>query len=315
MTARPETMPAAPAAPSMSASAKRRVATAVVLSALAVFAWVASVRKMDGMGMDDRFSVGTFGFFIVLWVVMMAAMMFPSVWPTVALYGTVARSRAAVGVRAGVSSASFVAGYLASWAAYGVLGFGLLEIASRSGLGDLSDAQLARYVVAPVALAAAVYQVVPFKQACLRHCRGPFSFLLAHWRGGVAGAARMGALHGAYCVGCCWMLMLVLLALGTMSITWMAVVSVAIAVEKLAPRRFGRLATGLLTGGLVVLAVVSLARPSSLPGVGGMSDMDDKSPAMTTNDMGGTPAPRSTSGTKPSMGSGQQMDATTTTTK
>jgi len=304
--------PAAPAAQSLSASAKRRLATAVVLSALAVLAWVASVHQMDRMGMDDRFSVGTFGFFVVLWVVMMAAMMFPSVWPTVALYGLIARNRASVGVRAGVASASFVTGYLASWAVYGLLAFGALELAARSGLGDLSDAQLARYVVAPVALAAAAYQVVPLKQACLRHCRGPFSFLLAHWRDGASGAVRMGAIHGAYCVGCCWMLMLVLLALGVMSITWMAVVSVAIAVEKLAPRRFGRVASGLLTSGLVVLAVVALARPSSLPGVAGMSRMNDKSPTMTTNDMGSTPTARSNSGSKTS---GQQMGATTTTMK
>jgi predicted metal-binding membrane protein len=307
-----EAAPAQPPASGLSASTRRRLATAVVLSVLAVFAWIVSIRQMNGMGMSGRFSVGTFGFFIVLWVVMMAAMMFPSVWPTVALYGTIARNRAAVGVRAGVASSSFVIGYLASWAAYGVLAYGVLELATHTRLGDLSDEQLARYVVAPVALAAAIYEFVPFKQACLRHCRSPFSFLLAHWRDGASGALRMGAIHGAYCVGCCWMLMLVLLALGLMSITWMVIVSIAIATEKLAPRRFGRAASAVLTAGLVVLAVVALVRPSGLPGVGGMSEMNDQAPAMMSNDMNGTP----TTGSNSDMNGGdQQMGATTTAMK
>ena len=111
---------------------------------------------MAGMGMDDRLSVGSFGFFIALWVVMMAAMMFPSVWPTLSLYGTIVRSRATTGARAGVASAAFVGGYLASWAAYGLLAFGVLEVVSLAGLGGLSDTELARYVVAPVAIAAAL---------------------------------------------------------------------------------------------------------------------------------------------------------------
>ena len=254
----------------LSATARRRIATATVLGVLAVVAWVASVRQMNGMGMDDRFSVGSFGFFVGLWVVMMAAMMFPSVWPTLSLYGTIMRNRATTGARAGVASGAFVVGYLASWTAYGLLAFGALEIASRSGLGGLSDVELARHVVAPVAFAAALYQLAPLKQACLRHCRGPFSFLLAHWRDGLAGAVRMGAFHGGYCVGCCWMLMLVLLAAGLMSVTWMAIVSVAIAVEKLTPIRSTWLPSTLLGVGLAALGLLALIRPTLLPGVYGM---------------------------------------------
>ena len=126
-------------------------------------------------------------------------------------------------------------------------------------------------MVAPVALAGAVYQIAPFKQACLRHCRGPLHFFLEHWRDGSRGAFVMGARHGVYCVGCCWMLMLVLLALGVMSVTWMVVVSVAIAVEKLAPAGWARRAGGVLTVGLAALALLALVKPSWLPGVGGMS--------------------------------------------
>jgi len=259
-------------APDVSAASRRRFGTAIVFGCLAVAAWVASVGRMNEMRMGGRFSVGSFGFFVVLWVLMMAAMMFPSVWPAVAVYGLVIRRRASAGVHATWRSAAFVAGYLGSWAAFGLVAFALLSIVRAAGLDTLSGDELGRYVVAPVALAAAFYEVVPFKRACLRHCRGPLSFFLAHWRDGARGAVGMGARHGAYCVGCCWMLMIVLVALGTMSVTWMAVVSLAIAVEKLAPARWGRLASGFLLVGLVALAVVALARPSWLPGVGGMSE-------------------------------------------
>jgi predicted metal-binding membrane protein len=270
VSAHQETAGVSTGATKLSPTARRRVATATVLGALAVVAWLASVNQMAGMGMDDRFSVGSFGFFVGLWVVMMAAMMFPSVWPTLSLYGMIMRNRSTTGARAGAASAVFVSGYLASWTGYGLLAFGALEIASRSGLGSVSDEHLARYLVAPVALAAALYQLAPLKQACLRHCRGPFSFLLAHWRDGLRGAARLGAIHGGYCVGCCWMLMLVLLAVGVMSIAWMAIVSLAIAVEKLTPTRSTWLPSTLLAVGLAALGLIALIRPTVLPGVHGM---------------------------------------------
>ena len=279
MSVHQETAGAGVGTATLSPTTRRRIATAAVLGVLAVVAWLASVRQMHGMGMDDRFSVGSLGFFVGLWVVMMAAMMFPSVWPTLSLYGTIIRSRATTGARAGVASGAFVGGYLASWTAYGLLAFGVLEVVSLAGLGGLSDTELARYVVAPVAIAAALYQLAPLKQACLRHCRGPFSFLLAHWRDGLRGAVRMGAIHGGYCVGCCWMLMLVLLAVGLMSITWMAIVSIAIAVEKLTPTRSTWLPSTLLGVGLATLGLLALIRPSLLPGVHGMHD---KAPAMQT---------------------------------
>jgi len=260
--------------------AARRVVAAVVLGALAVGAWFASVDRMQGMDMGgSRFTVGSFGFFVVLWVLMMAAMMFPSVWPAVAMYSLVLRRRAAARPRL-LEPGTFVAGYLVSWTIFGLAAFGLLAIARRSGLDTLSTDHLARYGVAPVAFAAAVYQVVPLKRVCLKHCRGPLSFFIQHWRSGSRGALTMGIRHGSYCVGCCWLLMLVLLALGVMSITWMVVVSVAIAVEKLTPVRFAVLGSGLLTAGLLALGIVALARPSWLPGIdrgmgmsGGGADM------------------------------------------
>jgi len=262
--------------PIASPAGQRRLVAVVVLGALAVIAWVASVGRMDTMSIGSRFSVGSLGFFVVLWVLMMAAMMFPSVWPVVAMHTLVISRRRGAGARPLGRSVAFVSGYLGAWTAFGLIAFGLLWVARAAGLDSLSDSELARYGVAPTALAAALYQVVPLKRACLRQCRGPLSFFIEHWREGFRGALRMGLRHGAYCVGCCWLLMAVLLALGVMSITWMAVVSVAIAVEKLAPLRWARRASGALTVGLVAVAVVALARPSWLPGVGsGMGTMDD----------------------------------------
>lgn len=246
------------------------MATAIVLGCLTIGAWSASVGRMNGMDMGGRFSVGSLGFFVVLWVLMMAAMMFPSVWPAVAMYGLVIRRRASTGSHSLARSATFVTGYVGAWTAFGLSAFGLLAVARTAGLDTLSNEELSRYVVAPAALAGALYQVAPFKQACLRHCRGPFSFFLEHWREGARGAFVMGARHGAYCVGCCWMLMLVLVALGVMSVTWMVVVSFAIAVEKLAPAGWARHASGVLTVGLATLALVALVKPSWLPGVGGI---------------------------------------------
>src|SRR5207248_5978406 len=187
----------------------------------------------------------------------------------VAIHGLVLRRRAAEGTNSLARSATFVAGYVGSWTAFGLGAFGLFAVARAAGLDTLSHGELSRYVVAPVALAGALYQVVPFKQACLRQCRGPLSFFLEHWRDGARGAFAMGARHGTYCVGCCWMLMVVLLALGVMSVAWMAVVSVAIAIEKLAPARWARPASGLLTVGLASLALVALAEPGWLSHVGG----------------------------------------------
>jgi predicted metal-binding membrane protein len=250
--------------------ARRRLVTAGVFGSLAVAAWVATVSKMNGAAMDGgRFSVGSFGFFVALWVLMMGAMMFPSVWPAVAVYGLVARRRTAAGAQRVVHSAAFVGGYLGCWALTGLAAFGLLATVRAFGLEGVSPVALARYGVAPVALLAAVYEATPFKRLCLRQCRGPLAFFMSHWRDGIRGALAIGARHGAYCVGCCWMLMLVLLSLGAMSVTWMAAVSVAIAVEKLAPAAFARHADRLLIAGLVALALIAAVKPGWLPGMGG----------------------------------------------
>ena len=116
-----------------------------------------------------------------------------------------------------------------------------------------------------VLLAAAAYEVTPFKHVCLSRCRSPLGFLMGSWRDGLAGAVTMGSEAGAWCVGCCWALMASLFALGVMSITWMAFVTGLIALEKVLPWR--RLATGAIATALVVLGLMTIVAPQALPGL------------------------------------------------
>ncbi len=245
--------------------------TELLLVLGAVPLWAVSVWWMHAMDMQGRFDAGALAPFLVMWVVMMGAMMLPSVAPAVGVHRRVMRRRALGGANTTGWSAAFVTGYLAAWTAVGVVAFAALRLLS-AGLGDLSDADLARRVIAPTALAAAIYQATPLKRTCLRRCRSPFDFLLSRWREGRAGALRMGIEHGAYCVGCCVMLMAVLVAFGAASVTWMALVAAAIAGEKLLPPR---LVGGgvLLAVALAVLGLVALVEPSLLPGLGGMGDI------------------------------------------
>ena len=135
-----------------------------------------------------------------------------------------------------------------------------------------------RWVAGATLLVAAVYELTPLKDVCLGKCRSPLGFLLGSWRDGPVGSLQMGARHGAWCIGCCWALMLSLFALGVMSIAWMAFVAGLIAFEKLIPWR--RAATYGTAGVLLVLGVLLLAAPGTLPGLtipgsGAMSQMSD----------------------------------------
>ena len=184
--------------------------------------------------------------FLALWAVMMTAMMAPSVYPTVRLFAAVRTSRAAFGVRPAPVWA-FVAGYLAVWTAFGLPVYLVL---SAGPMGMFTST----WRGAALAIAGA-YQLSPWKGGCLAHCRSPLVFLTHTWRDGAAGAIVMGAHHGAYCVACCWGLMLVLLALGAMNVGWMAAVAAFIFVEKVLPGgpTIGRiLGTAMLLVGLAV---------------------------------------------------------------
>lgn len=158
---------------------------------------------------------------------MMAAMMLPSLVPTVLLFGTVTKSRTAVGFPA-VPSLVFVAGYFLAWAALGAL------VGAGAHFVPM-DVQLRRYAAAGALFVGGIYQLTALKARCLDHCRSPMHFFMGAWRDGPLGALRLGAHHGLYCVACCWGLMASLIALGMMRPLWMVAIGVIIFVEKTIP--------------------------------------------------------------------------------
>jgi predicted metal-binding membrane protein len=160
---------------------------------------------------------------------------------------------------------AFVGGYLVAWTGAGVLFYAVFELVRSADIGFLAWDEGGRYVAGGVILAAAAYQLTPLKDACLRRCRSPLMFILHSWKPGSLGAIRMGVEHGLWCVGCCWALMAALLALGVMSIGWMALIAAFIAIEKLLPWRVA--ASGIVTAGLAVLAIGVLASPEDVPGL------------------------------------------------
>jgi predicted metal-binding membrane protein len=201
----------------------------VLLAAVAAGCWAVLFALGDEMPMGV-------GLWLGAWTAMMAAMMLPSAAPLVLLYGR--RSNP-------VDSGLLMAGYVTVWAAVGVAAYEL-----DMWLPDPGDG-----AVATVLILAGLYQLTPLKHACLQRCRSPLDFLVTRWRKGPLGAVRLGAEHGAYCVGCCWALMVVLVVAGAMSIAWVVAIGVAVAAEKLLPGGpiLGRIAgIGLMTAALVV---------------------------------------------------------------
>ncbi|MDE3133175.1 MAG: DUF2182 domain-containing protein [Acidobacteriota bacterium] len=192
---------------------------------------VAAMHSMMGNS-GAGFSLAGMAVFTAAWTVMMAAMMLPSATPMIALCGTVARRRGPDrSVRAVVA---FALSYVVLWALTGIpvyaaaLGIDALERSHRWAAG------LAPYTVAATLLAAGAYQFSALKRTCLANCRNPLSFLAAHWRPGLTGAARAGLLHARSCLGCCAPLMVVLVAAGGMGLAWVLLIAAAVALEKLA---------------------------------------------------------------------------------
>jgi predicted metal-binding membrane protein len=175
---------------------------------------------------------------LAMWWVMMIAMMVPSAAPVVLLYARVLRHNHARGDTAGalVPTASFAAGYLAVWLLFSGLAVAVQFALERAGLLDgMMMWPTSRGLTGGLLIAAALYQLSPLKSACLGHCRSPVEWLARNWRSGRAGAVRMGVQHGAYCLGCCWALMLLLFAGGVMNLVWIAGLAGLVLLEKLTP--------------------------------------------------------------------------------
>lgn len=244
------------------------LAVVAVLLAIAAAAWVSTAVRMAGMDAGLWTYPTDVGLYITTWIVMLAAMMFPSMAPMVLAYERTAPSDRAPRTAVGMTGV-FVAGYLALWSAAGLMAYALLRLGTALDSRPFTGGAAGRYVAAGVILAAVAYELAPPKRACLDMCCAPFTFLRESRHDGSAGALRTGLKCGAWCVGCCWALMAALFALGVMSLTWMILISVLIMADKLLPSR--RLATFGVASVLAALAIGLLvgAPISTMSGHGG----------------------------------------------
>lgn len=246
-----------PAAPALEALLRRdRRLTAAGLSVLVALAWIHTVAGA-GMGMDAwqmtslvlfphaapamaaaPWSPALFGLVAAMWWTMMIAMMTPSAAPTILLYARVHRHAQRAGQWASPApTAAFAAGYLAAWLGFSLAATVLQYALEASGLlAMMGMGSRSRWLSAAVLVAAGLYQFSPLKDACLSSCRSPSAFLSRYWRPGAAGAFALGLRHGAYCLGCCWILMLLLFVGGVMNLVWIAGLAVLVMAEKWLPR-------------------------------------------------------------------------------
>lgn len=246
-------------------SASRNVVLGLLL-ALAAAAWavIAWQRAMMDAGMAT--ASPTMGMraplFLAIWVVMMVAMMFPATAPMILTFHRIQNARRERR-EAVVSTWIFVAAYMLIWTLAGAAAFALAlaaeAVAVRTALPSAASARIGGAIV----VMAGLYQLTPAKDFCLSKCRTPVGFIMTSWRDGAAGAMRMGLLHGAYCLGCCWLLFAILFPLGIMNIAAMALVTLIIFAEKALP--WGRLASRATAAALVAYGALIVAIPTLLP--------------------------------------------------
>src|SRR5262245_5973741 len=236
-----------------------------LLLALAAAAWAVLVWQHADATMDMTASV-TLGprvpLFLAIWVVMMVAMMFPTALPMILTFYTVQagnrRPRDAFG-----TTWVFVAAYLLVWACAGMLAYaGMLAVQTPSARLTLSPTMTAQ-IGCVIIIVAGIYQLTPLKDVCLSKCRMPIDFIVTSWRDGATSAFEMGLLHGAYCLGCCWLLFVILFPLGIMNIGAMAAVTLVIFAEKTLP--WPRLAPYATAGVLVLYGALVITSPQLLP--------------------------------------------------
>lgn len=267
----PEFVPSTHATHSVGASWRNRgtLLTAAVLAAVAAAAWAALVLSPRDGTMDDMadtMPAGAPGMatldpaeaaaFLVAWLVMMAAMMLPSATPMITLARATSTGSPA---RRAAYTVAFSSGYLLVWGAVGVFVYVAQQLTAgvAGSIPSVRDAW--PLIVALVVAGAGLYQFSPLKDACLGQCRSPISFIMTRWRSGIRGGLDLGIRHGAYCLGCCWGLMAVLVVAGAMGLAWVALIALVVFVEKLLPG--GRRAARLTGAGLLVLAAAIAARP------------------------------------------------------
>ncbi|MDI3341286.1 MAG: DUF2182 domain-containing protein [Sphaerobacter sp.] len=247
---------------------------AVILGVLLVLAAVAwGILIWQGRSASDEAAMGGMGLtmgmgallFLTIWVVMMVAMMFPTAAPMILTFAQVHAGRRARG-QGYVPTWIFVGGYLAVWSLVGVVAYGAAVGVTNLATGNMWLMDHAARIGGAVLILAGLYQLSPLKRACLAKCRTPLAFVLGSWRDGARGALRMGVEHGSYCLGCCWLLFVILFPLGLMNVAVMATVTVLIFAEKALPigPRLGQLAAAVL----IAYGALALAMPELLPTTG-----------------------------------------------
>jgi len=221
---------------------RERLVIGVCLAAMVLVAWSyllhskAAMRDMDmpGMVMPDLHEWGMTAILLlfVMWAVMMVAMMVPSAAPMILAFLTINRRRQAT-ARPLVPAGIFVLGYLTIWTAYSAVATLAQWGLHKAALLSTTMAATSPVLSGTLLLAAGVFQWTPLKRGCSKNCRSPLSFLMSEWRDGRAGAFVMGLRHGAYCLGCCWMLMALLFVAGVMNLLWVVVIALFVMAEKI----------------------------------------------------------------------------------
>lgn len=190
--------------------------------------------KMSGPD-NSAWNPATLPPLFLMWSEMMVAMMIPSAAPMILMFAMVQRKRREQ-ERPFVPTGIFLLGYLVVWAGFSALAATAQWILHAKALLSPMMVSTSPVLGGSILIAAGIFQWTPLKNACLTHCRSPLSFLMTDWREGKSGALLMGLKHGAYCTGCCWILMALLFVAGVMNVWWIAIIAGFVLLEKVAPR-------------------------------------------------------------------------------
>lgn len=235
----------------------------IVVVGLSIAAWASMLAMTAGMDQGPGMPLPGLPTFLIAWVIMLTGMMLPSELNYIGAFGVLLKGRGNTIVERQRRMYSFISGYGIAWIAYGLLAYLLDSILRATGLKSMTWNHGGSYLAGSVLVLAAVYQLSPLKHACLKGCRSPLSFFSRYWRKGDIGAVAMGIRHGIVCVGCCWALMAVMFAVGTMNLTWMSLLTLFMFAEKMLPK--GRTLTIPIACFLGVMGIWILASPETTP--------------------------------------------------
>ena len=245
-----------------------RIAILLALAGVTGLAWAYLIRisaHMATMGLEEvgmlvqiaPWTLTDFIYMGLMWTIMMVGMMVPSAAPHTLMYAAIVRKAAREGTPLAPTMV-FIGGYLVIWTIFSVGATTVQWAFHQTALLSPMMVTTSIGLGAGILMAAGIYQLTPWKEACLDHCRSPVHFISQHWKPGVAGSFRMGLEHGVFCLGCCWALMGLLFVGGVMNFVWIAGIALFVFLEKVLPfgARGGRLAGALmiLMGGTVLVS-------------------------------------------------------------